>query len=83
MRTRTCTAMEREGMRVVAHGEKRCRSQPMGKKGAPIAAQNEPSVFEKRFWLFAGGVVLLWGESGDTILISPAALAYGRGGPVA
>jgi hypothetical protein len=59
MRTRTCVTMEREGMRVVAHGEKRCRSQPMGKKGAPIAAQNEPSVFEKRFWLFAGGVVLL------------------------
>jgi hypothetical protein len=52
--------MERERMRVVAHGEKWCRPQPVGKKSVPIAAVRGPSVFEKRFWLFAGGVVFLW-----------------------
>ncbi len=60
MRTRTCATTERERMRVVAHGEKWCRSQPIGKKSTPIAAKSGPSVFEKRFRLFACGVVLLW-----------------------
>jgi hypothetical protein len=52
--------MEREGMRVVAHGAKWCRPQPVGRKTAPIAAASGPSVFEQRFWFFADGVVFLW-----------------------
>ncbi len=47
-------------MRVVARGEKWCRPQPVGNKSAPIPAERGPNVFEKRFWLVAGGVVLLW-----------------------
>jgi 4-amino-4-deoxy-L-arabinose transferase-like glycosyltransferase len=60
MRTRTCATMEREGMRVMAHGEKWCRPQPDSKKSVHIVAENGPSVFERRFWLFGCGVVLLW-----------------------
>jgi hypothetical protein len=52
--------MERERMRVVAHGKKWCRPQPVSKKSAPITAESGPSVFEQRFWLFAGSVVLRW-----------------------
>jgi hypothetical protein len=47
-------------MRVVAHGEKWCRPQPVSKKSAPITAESGPSVFEQRFWLFAWGIVFLW-----------------------
>jgi hypothetical protein len=52
--------MEREGMRVVAHGEKWCRPQPDSRKSVHVAAENGPSVFERRFWLFACGAVVLW-----------------------
>jgi hypothetical protein len=52
--------MEREGMRVVAQGAKWCRSRPITRKSVRVAAENGPSVFEKRFWLFGCGVVLLW-----------------------
>ncbi len=60
MRMRTCATMEREGMRVVAHGAKWCRPQPVSRKNVPLVADSGPSVFEQRFWLFAGGIVFLW-----------------------
>jgi hypothetical protein len=47
-------------MRVVAHGEKWCRPQPVSRKSVRAGAENGPSVFEKRFRLFGCGVVLLW-----------------------
>jgi hypothetical protein len=60
MRMRTCATMEHEGIRVVAHGEKWCRPQPASRKSVRAGAENGPSVFEKRFWLFGCGVVFLW-----------------------
>jgi hypothetical protein len=60
MRTHTCATTEREAVRVVAHGEKWCRPQAVGKKSTPVAPESGPSVFEKRFWLFVCGVVFLW-----------------------
>jgi hypothetical protein len=74
MRTRTGATMEREGMRVVAHGEKWCRPQPDSKKSVHIVAEKGPSVFEKEFWLFACGVVSLWigvrgGDGGHVVII--------------
>jgi hypothetical protein len=47
-------------MRVVAHGEKWCDPQPVRKKSASLAPASGPNMFEKRFWSFACGVVLLW-----------------------
>jgi 4-amino-4-deoxy-L-arabinose transferase-like glycosyltransferase len=47
-------------MRVVAHGAIWCRPQPVTKKSVPATAENGPSIFETRFWLFGGGVVFLW-----------------------
>jgi hypothetical protein len=79
MRRRTCATAEREGIRVVTRGEKWCRPQSVGKNTATIAMESPPSVFERHFGPFAGGVVLVWvllranggvRYSGDTILNS-------------
>jgi hypothetical protein len=73
-RIRTSRTAALKEIRVVSHGQRRSRPQPVGKNTALTAPEHGPSVFESHFWLLVCGIILFWTvlRVFDFTLIPPA-----------